>query len=159
MARVVALLAQWADGLRLDDRERTRWLRAGWLHDALRDADEAVLRHWSAEASGPVILLHGPAAAARAQDDGETDLAVLEAVRWHTIGSASWGAVGQALYCADYLEPGRPFAREERAALAGEFAADPLGVLRTVIRRRSERAARTHKPVLPATVAFVERFG
>ena len=36
--RVVSLLSSWADAMHVDPKERDRWVRAGWLHDALRDA-------------------------------------------------------------------------------------------------------------------------
>ena len=64
--RVVALVAHWADQLGLPEAERTRWLRAAWLHDALRDAPEAELRRLAPDEPGPTDLLHGPAAAVRA---------------------------------------------------------------------------------------------
>src|SRR5919197_6218073 len=106
--RVAALLGQWADALRTPAAERQRWLKAAYLHDALRDA--------------PVIpadaLAHGPAAADRAAAEGETDRGVLDAVRYHTVGYAGWDDVGRMLYLADYLEPGRDFDRAGRAALA-----------------------------------------
>ena len=52
--RVIGLLNSWADAMHVDAKERDRWLRAGWLHDALRDAPF------------PDALAHGPAAADRA---------------------------------------------------------------------------------------------
>jgi 2-amino-4-hydroxy-6-hydroxymethyldihydropteridine diphosphokinase len=134
--RVAALIGDWADARRLGAAERERWLRAAWLHDALRDAGESELARWAPEAEGPVELRHGPAAANRAAALGERDLGVLEAVRFHSVGSPGWDDVGRALYCADYLEPGRPFDREERAALASRFPADPAGVFRDVVRAR-----------------------
>jgi 2-amino-4-hydroxy-6-hydroxymethyldihydropteridine diphosphokinase len=159
VGRVVEMLTDWAHRLELAAEEQARWVRAGWLHDALRDADEATLRRWSGTSDGPVVLLHGPAAAARAEADGEGDSEVLAAVRWHTVGFADWGSTGRALYCADYLEPGRRFAREERAAMAAGFAANPDGVLRQVIAARIARAARTGKPVPAETAAFIAAFG
>jgi HD superfamily phosphohydrolase YqeK len=44
--------------------------------------------------------------------------------------------VGRVLYCADYLEPGRPDEPETRAELARRFPADPHGVTVEVARRR-----------------------
>jgi 2-amino-4-hydroxy-6-hydroxymethyldihydropteridine diphosphokinase len=157
--RVVALLDEWATRLALAPDAHTQWRRAGWLHDALRDADEPTLRHWSKVEDGPLVLLHGPAAAARAAHEGEDDGDLLDAVRWHTVGSAEWAPVGRALYCADFLEPGRRFEEARRAALAASFAADPDAVLREVIAMRTDRAARTGKPVLPRTVAVIRAFG
>jgi HD superfamily phosphohydrolase YqeK len=85
VARVVALLERWADALELDRHERSRWLRAGWLHDALRDAPEAELRRWAPTVEGPRAFLHGPAAAARAALEGEADADVLSAVPHHRV--------------------------------------------------------------------------
>src|SRR5919197_417291 len=103
--RVAALVSTWAAALRVPDAERARWLRAAWLHDALRDA--------------PAVdeLAHGPMAADRAAQDGERDRGVLDAVRYHSLGYAEWDDVGKMLYLADYLEPGRPFDRERRGEL------------------------------------------
>lgn len=134
--RVVGLLAEWARRLAVPAAERERWLRAGWLHDALRDASEAELRRLVPDEPGPLELLHGPAAAVRARADGEDDAGVLGAVHWHSLGSAHWDRVGQALYCADFLEPGRKFDRAERAELAARFPEAMDEVLRAVVARR-----------------------
>src|SRR2546427_146220 len=104
--RVVALLDEWARAMGVSDAERARWVKAAWLHDALRDeqrSDE---------------LAHGPRAAARAAHDGERDRGVLDAVRYHTVGYVHWDDVGRMLYLADFLEPGRPLDATDRAALA-----------------------------------------
>jgi HD superfamily phosphohydrolase YqeK len=85
-------------------------------------------------------LLHGPAAAVRAWREGERDDSVLDAVRYHTVGWAGWDKVGHVLYMADYLEPGRPFRREERAALAARVPKEYRVVLREVARERMEWA-------------------
>ncbi|MGH7594048.1 MAG: HD domain-containing protein [Gemmatimonadales bacterium] len=134
--RVVAVLRTWAVVLKLPEDEARRWTRAGWLHDALRDAPEAEMRRWAPDVLGPVELRHGPAAAARAELEGETDADVLSAARWHSVGWEGWGWTGRALYCADFLEPGRSFDQIERAALATEFPERPDRVLRAVVVRR-----------------------
>lgn len=147
--RVASLMAGWADRLGLDPAERSRWLRAAWLHDALRDADDDTLRA-AAGSFGPslsVDLLHGPAAADRAALEGETDRAVLDAVRYHSVGHPDWAPAGRALYCADFLDPGRRFDREERAALAERFPADPAGVFREVVQRRMWYLVRSGWPI------------
>lgn len=134
--RVAELVAAWADALAIPDSERNRWLRAAWLHDALRDADAAELERWASSTPGAIELRHGPASASRAKAEGETDRGVLDAVRYHSVGLAEWDMVGRVLYCADYLEPGRAFERERRAELASRFPADPAGVLREVAAAR-----------------------
>jgi HD superfamily phosphohydrolase YqeK len=118
------------------DSERNRWLKAVWLHDALRDAPPSELDALAPSISGPVELRHGPASASRAKAEGETDRGVLDAVRYHSVGLAEWDMVGRVLYCADFLEPGRPDWSARRAALLDRFAQDPHGVLYEVARAR-----------------------
>ena len=62
--------------------------------------------------------------------EGEVDRGVLDAVRYHSLGLAEWDMVGRILYCADFLDPERPFDREGRAELAERLPRDPGGVLR-----------------------------
>jgi hypothetical protein len=140
--RVVALLGEWAGAMRVAPAERDRWLRAGWLHDALRDAPLKDL------------MAHGPAAAERAAQDGERDRGVLDAVRYHTVGHAGWDDVGRMLYLADFLEPGRAFDRDGRRALAQRVPTERDAVLREIARRRIEWVLRSGWPLLPETVAF-----
>jgi len=142
--RVVVLLDEWAKAMDVPARERERWLRAGWLHDALRDAP---LRD---------RLAHGPAAADRAAAEGERDRGVLDAVRHHTLGYAGWDEVGRMLYLADFLEPGREAsgARSDRAELAARVPQDRDGVLREIARRRLEWVLRSDWPLPVETVAF-----
>ncbi len=140
--RVVKLLHSWADAMHVDAKQRDRWLRAGWLHDALRDAP----------LGDP--LAHGPAAADRAAADGERDRGVLDAVRFHTVGAADWDDVGRMLYLADFLEPGREFASAERAQLARRVPAERDAVLREVARRRIEWLLRSGWLLPATTVAF-----
>jgi len=140
--RVAAVLTQWADALRVSETEKDRWLRAAWLHDALRDAPL------------PDPLAHGPAAADRAAADGERDRGVLDAVRYHTVGHAGWDDVGRMLYLADFLDPGRDFDPAGRRALAARVPAGRDAVLREVARRRIEWVVRSGWPLHPDTVAF-----
>jgi HD superfamily phosphohydrolase YqeK len=134
--RVAELALTWAEAMAVPDSERNRWLKAVWLHDALRDADAAELARWAPSVDGPVELQHGPASAARAKAEGETDRGVLDAVRYHSVGLAEWDMVGRVLYCADFLEPGRTFDSERRAELAIRFPSNPRGVLCDVATRR-----------------------
>lgn len=134
--RTAELVAEWGDIMSAPDSERNRWFKAVWLHDALRDAPADELVKWAPSVPGPVELRHGPAAASHAKSEGETDRGVLDAVRYHSVGLAEWDMVGRVLYCADFLEPGRSFDREERARLAKRFPSDPQAVLYEVARRR-----------------------
>jgi len=140
--RVVALLDGWARAMQVPPDERARWLRAGWLHDALRDAPAAS------------ELDHGPLAAERAARDGERDQGVLDAVRYHSIGYAGWDEAGRMLYLADYLEPGRTFDRQARRDLAARVPAERDAILREVARRRIEWTVRSGWPLREETVRF-----
>ena len=140
--RVAALLGEWAGAMRIDRPERDRWLRAAWLHDALRDAPLGDL------------MAHGPAAAERAAEDGERDRGILDAVRYHTIGYAGWDDVGRILYLADFLDAGRDFDRDGRRALAARVPAERDAVLREVARRRIAWVVKSGWPLLPETVGF-----
>jgi HD superfamily phosphohydrolase YqeK len=152
--RVAALAGGWADRMQISPAERERWLRAVWLHDALRDASPELLDRWAADAPGPASLRHGPASAARAAAEGETDRGILDAVRYHSVGWAEWDMVGRVLYCADFLEPGREFGREYRAALAQQFPDDPAGVLLAVARDRLSHLVVSGWPLIDPTVRF-----
>lgn len=152
--RVAELAARWAAEMRVPDPERHRWLRAVWLHDALRDAPEEELRRWAPDALGPVGLRHGPASAARAKAEGENDRGVLDAVRYHSIGLAEWDMAGRILYCADYLEPGRKYAREWREDLAQRLPSEPSLVVREVAKARVGHLVSSGRPILEPTVRF-----
>jgi HD superfamily phosphohydrolase YqeK len=142
MERVAALIGDWADRLGVGPVERGRWLRAAWLHDALRDAPAAS------------ELDHGPMCADRLEREGEQDEGVLDAIRYHSVGYAGWDDVGRMLYLADYLEPERRFEPEVRARLRARMPADRTAVLREVARRRIERQLHSNWPLGPETVAF-----
>jgi HD superfamily phosphohydrolase YqeK len=143
IGRVTALLDEWARGLALPPAEARAWHDAGVFHDALRDAPEHELRDLARDRSDYTTeMLHGPAAAARMAADGETRPELLDAVRFHTVGSPSWGRLGRALYMADYLEPGRKFSRRDRAYLAAQVPHDFDATFRQVLRARLEWSLR-----------------
>lgn len=154
IVRVAELVAEWAEAMGVHDIERNRWLRAVWLHDALRDAPAEELERWAPSIPGPAEFRHGPASAARAKADGEVDRGVLDAVRYHSMGLAEWDMVGRVLYCADYLEAGRPYDRETRGELAKRFPRDPGGVLREVARARISHAVFSGWALPDPTVRF-----
>lgn len=154
IGRVAELAETWATRMRVSEAERARWLRAVWLHDALRDASAKALDRWGSDTPGPAQLRHGPASAARAAAEGETDRGVLDAVRYHSVGYAGWDMVGRVLYCADFLEPGRGFDREHRAALASRFPDDPAGVLTAVATERLVHLVGSAWPLPEFTVRF-----
>ena len=152
--RVAELVASWAEQLGVPATEMHRWLKAVWLHDALRDAPVEELTYWAPSVDGPLELRHGHASAARAKAEGETDRGVLDAVRYHSIGLAEWDLAGRVLYCADFLEPGRDFEPAERQALAERFPADPRRVLVDVARLRMLHLIQSGWPIPAPTLRF-----
>jgi 2-amino-4-hydroxy-6-hydroxymethyldihydropteridine diphosphokinase len=157
IARVTALLDDWARQLQLSAAEAHAWHDAGRWHDALRDASDAELQAGTAGtpfADRPLSVLHGPAAAARLEREGEARADVLRAVRCHTVGDQDWERTGRALFMADFLEPGRQFMVADRAFLASHLAHDFDGVFRQVVRMRIEWTVREGKTLFPETVAL-----
>lgn len=152
IARVTQLLATWADTMSLDTVERRAWLDAGLWHDALRDAPIEELRRLAGENPYEPEMLHGPAAAARLIAEGERRTGVLDAIRYHTVGSPEWDRTGRALYMADFLEPGRGFSRADRAFLAAQLPHDFDGVFRQVVRMRLAYALNEGHTLFPETV-------
>lgn len=154
IARVTALLSAWATGMRLDTAKANEWIDAGRLHDAMREAPEEELRRLTGDKSSPVGLLHGPAAAIRLAQEGEKRSSLLDAIRYHTVGSPKWDSTGKALYMADYLEPGRKFLHEDREFLASQVPHAFEGVFRQVVRFRLEWSIREGNYIYPETVAL-----
>ncbi|HET9683695.1 MAG TPA: hypothetical protein VFP15_06300 [Gemmatimonadaceae bacterium] len=155
ITRVTELLDQWADALRLPGDDAQAWHDAGRFHDALRDAPESELRRLAGELPDYTVdMLQGPAAANRLLAEGESRPELLDAIRYHTVGSARWGRLGRALYMADYLEPGRKFSRADRAYLAEQVPHDFDGTFRQVLRARLEWSLRESMKLFPEAVAL-----
>ena len=132
--RVGRVLWAWGKALGHDAQTRIRWRAAGLLHDVLKDERPEILRP-EVEASAtagldrpaggapggqeawPDPLLHGPACAHRLRRAGIEDEPLLTAIAFHTTGHRDFRAIGQALYMADFLEPGRLAEGRARAAL------------------------------------------
>ncbi len=152
IARVTSLLRAWAAAMRLSTDEANAWTDAGVWHDALRDAPEDQLRDITGDMTMPAALLHGPAAAVQLANDGEKRIDVLNAIRYHTVGSPGWDRTGRALYMADYLEPGRKFSREDRNFLAAQVPTSFDSVFRQVVRFRLDWSVREGNHIYPETV-------
>jgi HD superfamily phosphohydrolase YqeK len=154
MRRVAGLMREWATALGLSDDDVARWTAAGYLHDALRDADGEALREEVPEAyrALPGKLLHGPAAAERLR--AELDPELRNAIRAHTLGSPEFGTLGRALYLADFLEPGRRFSPEWTESLRRRMPRDMDGVLREVVDARIGHVKANGGILHPETEAF-----
>jgi 2-amino-4-hydroxy-6-hydroxymethyldihydropteridine diphosphokinase len=152
IARVTALLVRWAQMMDVPEEERRAWIDAGRFHDALKDAPDEELRTLVGDVPYEIQMLHGPAAAVLLERIGERRTAVLDAVRYHTMGYPKWDRTGRALYMADFLEPGRSFSKADRAFLAAHAPYDFDGVFRQVVRARLEWSLHEGHSLFPETV-------
>ena len=157
--RVAGLLEDWAIAAALPDRERTRWVAAGYLHDALKEKPEAELRALlsGADRELPEPLLHGPAVAARLREEGVEDEELLVALAYHTLGHPDLGRTGCALYAADFLEPGRDLRNEWRAALRARMPGGMAEVVREIVSARISFLLERGRPLRGETVGFWNR--
>lgn len=155
-ARVGDLLAEWAGALELSGREVRRWRATGLLHDALRGAGEEDLRDLAGR-DWPLPVLHAPACAERLRREGVDDGQVLRAITYHPVGHPDFGALGDHLYAADFLEPGRDFRPAERADLRKRMPGDLREVLPRVIRLRLGHLLDRGKPLMLETVRYWNR--
>jgi HD superfamily phosphohydrolase YqeK len=140
-------MADWASSLGLADSEIVRWTAAGHLHDALKDARTTSLESL-VDSGWPEPLLHAPACAARLREDGVRDDELLLAITYHSTGHPEFGMLGEYLYMADFLDPGRRFLPAEREALRGRLPTDRRAVLREVLRSRITMLLDHGAPVL-----------
>jgi len=159
MARVAELMEAWARERDGSPEEILRWRATAFLHDALRDAPPAELRQeLGREAEGlPDSVLHGPAVAARLRREGVEDPELLRAVASHTTGHADLGEMGMALYCADFLEPGRSIEPEWRASLRDRMPRELAAVTREILEAHLHHLLDRGLPILPDTAAFWNR--
>ncbi len=129
----VAGVAAMADELaqRFDADAKTCRL-AAWLHDLLKEESEADLDAEAARRDLPEplclpFLLHASVMGARSQAELGVEDEVAEAISYHPIGRPGLGKIGQILYLADKLEPGRQYdGVEELRALARSDLASGL---------------------------------
>ncbi|MDT8435526.1 MAG: HD domain-containing protein [Gemmatimonadota bacterium] len=155
-ARVAELLDSWARELSLSERERRRWRAAGHLHDALKDAPPAELRPIVGP-GWPESLLHAPACAARLEQEGVRDAELLTAIAHHSTGHPDFETLGESLYLADFLEPGRPDPTGERARLRERLPGDRVEVLARVMALRIHHLLERRRAILPATLGLWNR--
>lgn len=159
LGRVADLMGQWAEGLGKSSKQQARWRAAGYLHDALKNAPNKELRIMVPErfARLPGPVLHGPAVAVRLRVEGVQDKGLLRAVSYHTLGHASLGRLGKALYVADFLEPGRNLRNKWRGELRDRMPKDLDPVLREILRARIQHLLKRGRPVRRETFGFWNR--
>lgn len=159
MASVAALMDRWARELGLGGDARIRWKAAAFLHDSFRDEEPGRMRAllpptW---ADLPDLLVHGPAAAARLEEEGVKDEALLRAVAFHSTGHAELDRMGCFLYAADFLEPERTYLDQALDQLRERMPVEPGEALQQVAARRIGRQLDQGHPLRPETVAFWNR--
>jgi len=159
MTRVSALMASWARTREEPAVELTRWKAAGFLHDALRDESHDVLRSMVDPPLRdlPGKILHGPGAASMLRAEGVQDEELLDAIRYHTLGSASFESLGWALYAADFLEPGRVMREDWRAELRERAPGDLEAVVKEILVARIGYQLEKGRPLHPETLGFWNR--
>ena len=157
--RVAGLLEDWAVAVGLPAEERTKWVAAGYLHDALKEKSEAELRELLASEDRvlPEPLLHGPAVAEQLRREGVDDEELLLALAYHTLGHPDLGKTGCALYAADFLEPGRDLENEWRASLRARMPGEIADVVKEIVSARIVHLLERGRPVRWETVGFWNR--
>lgn len=157
--RVAGLLDDWAIAGSLPAEERTRWIAAGYLHDALKEKPEDELRALLSgeERDLPEPLLHGPAVAALLRREGVEDDELLRALTYHTLGHPDLGRTGCALYAADFLEPGRDLSNKWRASLRGRMPGEMADVVKEIVAARIQFLLERGRPVRSETIGFWNR--
>ena len=158
IARVTALLAEWATRSTSRPTSGARGSTPAAITTRSRTRPTPSCARWSATSPYEPQMLHGPAAAARLERDGETRRGLLDAVRYHTIGYLDWDRTGRALYMADFLEPGRSFSKRNRAFLAAQVPSDFDGVFEQVVRAKLEWSLHEGHSLFPETVALWNSF-
>jgi HD superfamily phosphohydrolase YqeK len=128
-------MEEWASALGLEEADRLRWAAAGHLHDAMKDAPVDTLRGLAGP-DWPEALLHAPACAARLREAGVRDEELMLAIECHSTGHPDFDLLGEYLYMADYLEPGRKFEPARRAELRNRLPGERNAVLLQVLRDR-----------------------
>lgn len=157
-ARVAELMGQWATALGLDKTDRIRWKAAGLLHDALKDEKPAALHPLvDGDVTWPDPVVHGPACAARLREEGVEDEALLMAIAHHTTGHPELDRLGESVYLADYLEPGRRSRAKWRTTLRRGMPGNHDEALVDVAAAKISTLLERRLPIPEMTVEFWTR--
>ncbi len=104
---------------------------AAWFHDCAKEWPKSKMRDVlkgspfkldRLEKKMPALWHPHAGAAAAYKEWGVRDEDVLEAIRCHTLGHARMGPLAQALFIADFVEPGRKFKGVEAARRAADHS-------------------------------------
>jgi len=153
--RVARLMRKWAKTRGLRKADRIRWRAAGLLHDGLKGVDPDRLRDaFKLGREWPDPILHGPACAKRLRQDGVTDRPLLRAIAHHTTGHPKLDLLGESLYVADYLDPGRRSRRDRRRALRARMPEEHMDVLADVVAAKIATLLERRLQIPDVTVQF-----
>lgn len=155
--RVVAVMETLASAHDLDIGQARL---AGQCHDLAREMARSELLEeahrlgltWGPEEGREPILLHGPIAAEWLRQSQLGNPSVWMAIQCHTTGAPGLDGIGQALFIADGVEPGRHYSgRQELFNLAlRDLGAGYCAVLRSTKAYLEERGIPPHPNMLKA---------
>ena len=138
------------------DVDSEQVLRAAWLHDCARDLplpEQRVLilpSRWDGAAQ---LGWHGPAGAVLAwREFGETDAAVLDAIKLHSVPQPDGSTLTKLLFVADKVDPGSDRPLPDAKMLALVCPTPDAGLLHALDLRILDYVARK-KPLLLSDVA------
>ena len=138
------------------DAERSRWLRAVWLHDALRDAPEEELERWAPDAPGPRRAAARPGQRGARQGRGRdrSRRARRRALPLDRAGGVGHGRAGCSTAPTTWSRAAK-YAREWRAELAAGFPRSRRWCsARWLAPRRLGTWSSSGRPLLEPTVRF-----
>lgn len=157
----VAGVAAMADELACRfDADAASCRLAAWLHDLLKEEDEPALAAEAARRGlGKTLclpfLLHASVMGARVLAELGGCPAVAEAITYHPIGRPGLGQIGQILYLADKLEPGRQYdgVEELRQLARADLASGLRATVQAIADYQSKRL--DPGPIHPLTAQWL----
>ena len=156
IAASTALLDEWARRARVCRRtSASRGTTRVCYHDALRDAPEDELRELAGDCRRyEVEMLHGPPRRELLDATARRAPSVLDAIRYHTVGSPRLGSHRARAVHGRLPRAGPQVLARDRAFLAAQVPHDFDGVFRQVVRARLEWSLREGHALFPETVAL-----
>ncbi|MFW6022331.1 MAG: bis(5'-nucleosyl)-tetraphosphatase (symmetrical) YqeK [Halanaerobiaceae bacterium] len=145
---------------------------AALLHDYAKGMEIGILRNmaslvkdeWNIDDEEWLIpqVLHAPISAHLSKYElGIDDPDVLEAIRYHTVGSPEMGIVAQVIFVADFIEPGRDFATADivRATLNEKKCLENviIDICNFIIRYNINHGRQIHPNTLLLRNAYLRR--
>ena len=73
---------------------------------------------------------------------------------FHTLGHPALDTIGKALYCADFLEPGREIRKKKRAAWRERMQHELDDVVREILGARIRHMTKRGRTIRPETIGF-----